>query len=119
MYSHIVGSRRPAVVPPEPAAPPLRLGATPGPGCKADSGRPADLVFPAGTAGPWEHQGLSAPCARWGSGILHATKECGPFSGARRPVRTALAADGAMADLRDATSPAGNGAIILEALQIQ
>ncbi len=53
---------------------------------------------------------------------MHATKECGPFSGARRPVRTvrtAAAADGAMAALRDATSPAGNGAIILEALQIQ
>ena len=50
---------------------------------------------------------------------MHATKECGPFSGARRPVRTAAAADGAMADLRTETSPAGNGATILEALQIQ
>ncbi len=49
---------------------------------------------------------------------MHATKKYGPFSGARRPVRTAAAADGAMADLRTATSPAGNGAIILEALQI-
>ena len=51
MYSHIIRSRRPAVVPPEP---PLRLGATPRPGCKADTGRPPDLVLPAGTAGPWE-----------------------------------------------------------------
>ena len=117
MYSHIMRIRRPAVVPPEPAAPPLPRGATPRPGCKADSGRPADLVFPARAAGPWEHQGHSAPCAGRGSGILHATKECGPSSRARRPVQTA--ADGAMADLRTATSPAGNGAIILEALQIQ
>ena len=118
MYSHIIRSRRRGVVPPEPAAPPLPQGATPRPGCKADSGRPAKLVFPAQPAGPWEHQGHSAPCAGRRSGILHATKECGPFSGARRPVRTATAADGAMADLRTATSPAGNRAIILEALQI-
>ncbi len=50
---------------------------------------------------------------------MHATKECGPFSGGRRPVRTAAAADGAVADLGTAPSPAGNRAIILEALQIQ
>ncbi len=117
MYSHIMGSRRPAVVPLKPAAPPLPRGATPGPGCKADSGRPADLVFPAGAAGPRGRQGHSAPCAHRWSGILHATKECGPSPGARRPVRTA--ADGAMADLRTATSPAGNGAITLEALQVR
>ncbi len=50
---------------------------------------------------------------------MQATKECGPFSRLRRPVRTAAAADGAMAYLGTETSPAGNGATILEALQIQ
>lgn len=48
MYSHIIRSRRPAGVPPDPAAPPVPQGAAPTPGCKADSGRPADAPSPPG-----------------------------------------------------------------------
>ncbi len=63
--------------------------------------------------------GTLRPPGVWYIACHQATKECGPSSGARRPVWTAAAADGAMAGLRTATSPAGNGAIILEAVQIQ
>lgn len=120
MYSHIMGSRRPAVVPPEPAVPPLRPGATPRPRCKARSRRPADFVFPAGAAGPWGSTWATRHLAPAG-GLVYCMPKRNedPFPGGRQPVRTVAAADGAVADLGTAPSPAGNRAIILEALQIQ